>query len=522
MEESLLSARRRILGHYVDRNGVSVLRDRVRQIEDWLRLANVREIRAFLGFCGYYRRFVRNYSTVAAPLVLLTRKTVKWKWGKDQDIAFNDLKDVLCSAPVLAPLDYSKPWIIDCDASDNALGAILSQAGGYGIEHPMYYYSRTFNTAESNYSTTDRECLAVVAGMKKFRVYVLGGEILIRTDHSAVRQLLNNAENTGRYARWVLVLSEFDFTLKYRPGGKHGNADGLSRMTPAVRENLEDIDDEPWHYALRAELRDDPWYEDIIRFLETANALGGTRKERRRVRQMARRYTFKNGQLYYRDLDGELKVCVVSTDVPAILREFHDSAFGGHWGRDITLANIRRSKYWPIMRRDVEEHVRKCDACQRWKPGPHLSGISPTFVTESFELLLIDWLVELPVTTNGKSCMITCTDALTKWTETRSTARATALESARFFMEQIFMKFGAPLAVATDNGQHFKGEFDELLEKLHVAHHWGSPYHPQSTGQAEKTNGLITARIRRWLPEEESELGPIRSSSNASCKFSTE
>ena len=96
--------------------------------------------------------------------------------------------------------------------------------------------------------------------------------------------------------------------------------------------------------------------------------------------------------------------------------------------------------------------------------------------------------------------MITCTDALTKWTETRSTARATALESARFFMEQIVMKFGAPLAVATDNGQHFKGEFDELLEKLHVAHHWGSPYHPQSTGQAEKTNGLIMARIR-WLPE---------------------
>ena len=152
--------------------------------------------------------------------------------------------------------------------------------------------------------------------MKKFRVYVLGGEILIRTDHSAVRQLLNNAENTGRYARWLSVLSEFDFTLKYRPGEKHGNADGLSHMMPAVRENLEDIDDEPWHYVLWAELRDDLWYEDIIRFLETANAPGGTQKDRRRICQLARRYIFGNGQLYYRDLDGEMKVCVASTDVP--------------------------------------------------------------------------------------------------------------------------------------------------------------------------------------------------------------
>ena len=118
---------------------------------------------------------------------------------------------------------------------------------------------------------------------------------------------------------------------------------------------------------------------------------------------------------------------------------------------------------------------------------------------------MIDWMVELPETPKGNTCIITCTDALTKWTETRATPRATALESARFFVEQIVMKFGAPLAVATDNGTHFMAEFDELLRKLHVAHHWGSPYHPQSTGQAEKTNGLIMARIRRWTTEDDRE-----------------
>lgn len=128
-------------------------------------------------------------------------------------------------------------------------------------------------------------------------------------------------------------------------------------MTLAICNKLEDINDEPWHYSLWAELRDHPWYEDIIGFLETTNALGSTRKQCQRIHQMAKRYTFDNGQLLYRDLDRELKVYVASKDVPTILRGFHNSPFGGHWGRNITLANIHRSKYWLTMRRDVEEHV---------------------------------------------------------------------------------------------------------------------------------------------------------------------
>ena len=286
------------LGHYVDKTGVSVLRDRIRQVEDWLEPTTVKEVRAFLGFCGYYRRFVKGYSDIAAPLVLLTRKSEKWRWKKPQVTAFNDLKDALSSAPVLIPPDYQQPWIIDCDASNTAIGAVLSQEGEDGLEHPVYFYSRTLNSAERNYSTTDRECLAVVASMKKFRVYILGGEILIRTDHSAVRQLLNNAENTGRYARWVSVLSEFDFTLKYRPGDKHRNADGLSRRTmETMPDDLEDIDDEPWHFALRAELCEDPWYAGIIQYLKTAEAPGETWNDRRRIRQVAKRYVLDGEQL---------------------------------------------------------------------------------------------------------------------------------------------------------------------------------------------------------------------------------
>ena len=144
---------------------------------------------------------------------MLTQKNTKWQWGKEQENAFKGLKSALSKAPVLRPPQWGKPWII---ASNTAVGALLSQEEPYTKEeHPVYYYSRLLNPAERNYSTTDRECLAVIATVKKFRVYVLGAPLEIRTDHATVRQLLNKVDTTGRYARWVCIMSEFDFTLRY-------------------------------------------------------------------------------------------------------------------------------------------------------------------------------------------------------------------------------------------------------------------------------------------------------------------
>ena len=139
---------------------------------------------------------------------MLTRKNTKWQWGKEQEDAFEGLKTALSEAPVLRPPQWGKPWIIDCDASNTAVGAVLSQEEPDAKEeHPVYYYSRLLNSAERNYSTTDRECLAVIAAVKKFRVYVLGAPMEIRTDHSVVRQLLNKVDATGRYACWVCIMS---------------------------------------------------------------------------------------------------------------------------------------------------------------------------------------------------------------------------------------------------------------------------------------------------------------------------
>ncbi|MCG8672122.1 MAG: DDE-type integrase/transposase/recombinase, partial [Pseudomonadales bacterium] len=150
------------------------------------------------------------------------------------------------------------------------------------------------------------------------------------------------------------------------------------------------------------------------------------------------------------------------------------------------------------MRRDVVYHVRTCEACQKWEVASRKAGKKyPTQPVEPFDLIFLDWIVKLPVTPRGNVCILTCTDAMTKWTEAIAAPAATS-EAGEQFLRGFFTRYGVPLAVATDNGGHFEGRFHALLEKLGVQHHHGSPYHPQTTGQAEKTNGLIVSRIRRW------------------------
>ena len=216
---------------------------------------------------------------------------MKWQWSGEQEESFQKLIAALTSAPVLKVPDWSKDWILDCDASNNAVGSILSQKDNHEEEHPVYYYSRLLNPAERNYSTTDRECLAVITAVKKFRVYILGKEVLIRTDHGAVRQLLQQPEATGRRARWMAILSEFDFSLRHRPGTQHGNADAMSRLltreggSSPPEDILKGIDDSYPSYALRAEVDEDDWYRDIIIYLKGESLSHLSTAGRRRIRQ---------------------------------------------------------------------------------------------------------------------------------------------------------------------------------------------------------------------------------------------
>ena len=181
---------------------------------------------------GYYRKFIPNYATIALPLTDLTRKNSpnKIEWSSELDAAFGSLKSELCSAPVLASPDFNRPFILQTDASDRGVGAVLSQCDDEGLDHPVAYFSRKLLPREERYSMIEKECLAIKLGVKAFKVYLLGKPFMVQTDHRALEWLDRLKEDNACLTRWSLSLQPYQFTVCHRAGKANANADALSRI----------------------------------------------------------------------------------------------------------------------------------------------------------------------------------------------------------------------------------------------------------------------------------------------------
>ena len=216
------------LGFRISGEGIRPDPAKTAAVTNWPRPCNVTDVRAFLGFASYHRRFIQDFSAIADPLTRLSKKNVKFSWSDEQEIAFTRLKTALVSAPMLHHPVPDAPFVLDTDASAYALGGVLSQVID-GVERVVGYASQTLSKAQRNYCTTHRELLAVVQMTRHFRHYLWGRRFHLRTDHSSIRWLLNYKDTEGMIARWLARLQEFDFSIEHRPGNKHLNADGLSR-----------------------------------------------------------------------------------------------------------------------------------------------------------------------------------------------------------------------------------------------------------------------------------------------------
>ena len=220
------------LGHIVGCAGLECDPNKVSA--NWIPPSTIKGVREFLGFTGYYRRFVPDYSTVAQPLVRLLGKDCTSKWTDACQDAFRALRALLIKAPVLAFPKEDLPYIVDTDASDYGIGGVLSQCIE-GTEHVIAYYSKSLNPAQQKYCTTRRELLALVATLDHFKGYVWGPKFVVRTDHAALVWLKNLKNIQGMLARWLAKLQQFHFEIIHRPGAQHGNADGLSRCPQCER-----------------------------------------------------------------------------------------------------------------------------------------------------------------------------------------------------------------------------------------------------------------------------------------------
>ncbi|PIK34915.1 Retrovirus-related Pol polyprotein from transposon [Apostichopus japonicus] len=216
------------LGYVVSGTGVSTDPEKLKAVREWPQPQKLTHVRSFLGLCGYYRRFVQGFAEIAAPLFKLTEKKQKFDWNKDCEVAFRRLKAALTSAPILAYPDPRIQFIVDTDACDFGVGAVLSQVQD-GEERVISYFSKTMTKQEKRYCVTRKELLAVVKAVKQFHHYLYGATFLVRTDHAALRWLMTFKNPEGQIARWLELLSTYQFEIQHRPGKCHSNADGLSR-----------------------------------------------------------------------------------------------------------------------------------------------------------------------------------------------------------------------------------------------------------------------------------------------------
>lgn len=276
---------------------------------------------------------------------------------------------------VLKQPDYTKEFILDTDASQVAIGAVLSQEEMYGQgkvrERPIYFYSRMMTKSEQNYSVTEKEGLAVVLSVAKWRVYLLGSKVRIRVDHQPLLGLFRKLDATGRVARWLVFLSEYDITWEFKKGRRHSNADDMSRAkyAPEVRLAGDGVNDElPSCFMAKTV----PWslkkYQDSDEFGAIVSYLQGKNRGDKKAARQSQRYKLDEGRLWYLDVDLEWKLCVVEQEKNSLLREYHEELGGGHFSRDLLVNRMRKNVFWATMSRDAAEYVKKCWTCQQFAP----------------------------------------------------------------------------------------------------------------------------------------------------------
>ncbi|UYV61067.1 K02A2.6-like, partial [Cordylochernes scorpioides] len=477
-----------ILGHVTSKDGIKPADHNVKAIRDFPRPSKTKEIQSFIGLCSYYRKFIKNFSRIADPLFKLTRKDSPFIWSESQEEAFITLKSLLTNPPILSHFDPEAPTQIHTDASNIGLGATLVQTIN-GQEKVISYISRSLSKPERNYSTTEKECLALVWSMSKLRPYLYGRRFKVMTDHHALCWLRNLRDPTGRLARWALKIQEYDFEIIYKSGKKHLDADGLSRG-PLPEADFDDNYDSLFF---------NPVIEDSDEYIENIKrCLGDTEGKR----SIVENFKEENGCLYKRNPRPEGRAWLLV--VPRvrrkdILKEYHNHMICGHLGVTRTMHRLKDKYFWPSMLKDVVEYVRTCHLCQSRKGSNQLpAGLLHPIPAANypFERVGIDFLGPLPSTKNRKKWMIVLTDYYTKYAETKAVIDATAREVAKFLTENVILKHGAPRYLISDRGSQFTSNLVKEITKIcQIQHCLTTSYHPQTNGLTERLNRTLINMI---------------------------
>lgn len=478
------------LGYIVDENGLRTDPDKVSAMLNYPRPTTSTEIKRFVGMCSWYRRFIQHFSTLMAPINdLLKGKKKKQhiEWTTDAEKSFITIKQALVSAPILRSPDFSKGFTIQCDASDTGVGGVLTLVSD-GEEVVIAFCSRSLSKAERNYSVTERELVALLFSLEKFRPYVEGTHFKEITDHYSLLWLRGLKEPTGKLARWAIKLQQYSFDMEHRKGKLHVVPDALSRSFPtvsAIAVDMENLD--PWYKKMQKDVNKEP--QKYPGWKLENNVLYKYFPNKRAVKT--------NGV--------EWKAVVPTSLRKNIIHQCHDLAVSGHFGYYKTLGRVQEDYYWPKMRGDILKYIKSCHVCGEQKHVNEarmgLMGREKK-VRYPFQFLAVDMMGPFPRSSQGNSYLLVAADWFTKYTLLCPMRKANAAKIVNFLENEIFLVYGVPQVIICDNGTEFNNNsLKKLVQKYDIQKIWyNAKYHPQCNF-VERINKTVGTAIRSYIKE---------------------
>ncbi|KAJ1306587.1 hypothetical protein OPQ81_007587 [Rhizoctonia solani] len=442
------------IGLVVSPEGICMEKDKVQSIMGWPTPRNAKDIEVFQGFANFYRRFVSNFPSIIRPLTLLTHKEQPVVWEKEPAVAFQAIKEAISKEPVLIHPDESKPYFLETDASGAAMGAVLSQKGGDGCLHPVAFMSKTFEPAEMNYDTHDKELLAIICAFEHWRI---PGKLSQKPD-----ALSRRPDHLAREPTPQILLPESIFQAT------------SAEISASFTEKLHDA------------LQEDPSLDAIMTALSDASSLPHS------TAQKFKDYTLQEGLLFYQ---GRMVVPDEPELKQELLAHFHDSSAAGYQERACILELIRHHYYWPVMKFQVNRYLDSCEICQRSKGHEKHYALKPLSVPSGpWEDISYDFIVKLPKC-QGHDSVLVIVHRFSKMVHFISCKETAAAEDvAQLFLQHIWKLHGTPKQTVSDRGSTFNSKFLRALYKaLQIEPSFSTAYHPQSDGQTEIKN--------QWLKE---------------------
>jgi chemotaxis protein CheY-P-specific phosphatase CheC len=518
------------LGFIISPDGISMDPERVSTIADWPAPQSVLEVQIFLGFANFYRRFIDGYSRTVLPITSLLRKGQRFEWTQEAQKAFDELKSLFTTAPILRHFDPNLPITLHVDSSGFAISGIISQPHE-GHLHPVAFWSRKCTPAECNYDIHDREMLAIVESMKHWRHYLEGSKysVRVRSDHKNLEVFMTTKLLNRRQARWAEMLSGYDFVLDHIAGSKNP-ADGPSRRP----DYSKDVDipsgallqpsalrlipphllppgvwPAPSGSSMHMESNSPPQSPSPPHSLFTVFTPESSLRQRildalvndpvadEQRRDLKPPFSWENGLLLYNN-----RIYVPQDDAIRLelLQQHHDSPLAGHYGTAKTSELLSRNYWYPRMHAHIKSYVTTCELCSRSKPSRHLKHgeLAPLPVpTGPWKSVSCDFIVDLPLS-NGFDSILVFVDRLTKMSHLVPCLKSTdAPGFARMYLDHVIRLHGISQSLVSDRGSIFTSHFwTSLSTMMGLKQRISTAFHPQTDGQTERMNQTIEQYLR--------------------------